>query len=179
MAVGILCGQLVRYWRIELGSSIWSVRVIGIGGREGLLRKLQASCIILEEVADSSQESLAGECLTVRERFGGGVTCGWVVITEVWVWSNGVLCRCVVNIERKCGVNGLWLDHEESILSSPEFKFAAYWMGWTRCWLISIQRKNCSRLISARRRWVYNSLTWIQLKEKLSLSQLNVYQIVS
>ena len=98
VAVGILVGQGLIYWRTEVGSGIWSVRVVGIGWRGGLFNILEGSCIVLWVASDSSPESLVGELVSTNFMFCGMacgwvviIFCGWVVMTVVWVWGIGVL----------------------------------------------------------------------------------------
>ena len=79
VAVGILCGQELMYWRTELGSGIWRVRLVEIGERGGLFRILEVSCTLVWVVSDSSPESLVGELVSKNGKFCE-VDCGWVVM---------------------------------------------------------------------------------------------------
>ena len=142
VAVGILWEQELMYWRTELGSGIWRVRVVGNVGIGGLFRVLEVSCALVWAVSDSSQESLVvGEFVSKNGEFCWvycdwvvKVYCGWGVITDVWVWSIGVLLGVTVVLSGEYGADGLWFEDEESSMSVSEFKYAVYsgnvWNEW-------------------------------------------------
>ena len=54
------------------------------------------------------------------------ILCGWVVITDVWVWSIDVLLGVSVALSGEYGADGLWFEDEESSMSVSEFRYAVY-----------------------------------------------------
>ena len=62
------------------------------------------------------------------------IFCGWVVFTDVWVWSIGELLGVTVALSGEYGADGLWFEDEESSMSVSEFKYAVYaGKTWNEC----------------------------------------------
>ena len=68
VAVGTLCGQELMYCRTELGSGILIERVVVIGGRGGLFKVSEVSCVF-GIVGVSSLGSESGEFVSKNVRF--------------------------------------------------------------------------------------------------------------
>ena len=68
VAVGTLCGQEFIYCRTELGSGIRTERVVVIGGRGGLFKIFEVSCVV-GVVSVSSLESVTGELVSENTKF--------------------------------------------------------------------------------------------------------------
>ena len=68
VAVGTLCGQEFMYCRTELGSGVLTERVVVIGGRGGLFKILEVSCV-LGVISVSSLESESGELVSGNTKF--------------------------------------------------------------------------------------------------------------
>ena len=143
VAVGIICGQELIYWRTELGSGICRIRVVGIGGRGVFLGYLKYLVqyfglwvihhkeSLVGELASKNGKNCEGDCGWVVMIFCG---CLWVVVTDVWVWSIGVLLGVTVYPSGEYGADGLWFEDEESGMSVPEFRYAVYsGKVWNEC----------------------------------------------